>query len=57
MDLGSQHSGTLLLIAFFNSLGKSIRVEQRVHKINRAIGDKWLIAEGLKTGDRLRPPI
>jgi membrane fusion protein, multidrug efflux system len=29
------------------------KVEQRVLKIGRAIGDKWLIDEGLKPGDRL----
>jgi membrane fusion protein (multidrug efflux system) len=29
------------------------KVEQRTLKIDRAIGDKWLISEGLKPGDRL----
>jgi membrane fusion protein (multidrug efflux system) len=31
----------------------SEKVEQRVLKIDRAIGDKWLVSEGLKPGDRL----
>lgn len=31
----------------------SDKVEQRTLKIDRAIGDKWLISEGLKPGDRL----
>jgi len=31
----------------------SDKVEQRALKIDRAIGDKWLITEGLKPGDRL----
>jgi len=29
------------------------KVEQRLIKIDRAIKDKWLVAEGLKAGDRL----
>ena len=29
------------------------KVEQRTLKIDRAIGDKWLVSEGLKPGDRL----
>jgi membrane fusion protein, multidrug efflux system len=31
----------------------SDKVEQRTLKIDRAIGDKWLVSEGLKPGDRL----
>jgi membrane fusion protein (multidrug efflux system) len=31
----------------------SEKVEQRVLKIDRAIGDKWLVNEGLKPADRL----
>jgi len=31
----------------------SDRVEQRALKIDRAIGDKWLVTEGLRAGDRL----
>ena len=29
------------------------KVEQRMLKIDRAIGNKWLVSEGLKPGDRL----
>ena len=28
-------------------------VEQRVLKIERAIGNKWMVSEGLKQGDRV----
>ena len=31
----------------------SDKVEQRALRIGRAIGNKWLITEGLKPGDRL----
>jgi membrane fusion protein (multidrug efflux system) len=31
----------------------SDKVEQRILKIERAIGDKWLVSEGLKAGDRV----
>ena len=31
----------------------SDKVEQRALKIDRAIGDKWLVTEGLRAGDRL----
>ena len=31
----------------------SDKVEQRTLKIDRAIGDKWLVSEGLKPGERL----
>jgi membrane fusion protein (multidrug efflux system) len=31
----------------------SNKVEQRALKIDRAIGNKWLVTEGLKSGDRL----
>jgi membrane fusion protein (multidrug efflux system) len=31
----------------------SEKVEQRVLKIDRSIGDKWLVSEGLKPGERL----
>jgi membrane fusion protein (multidrug efflux system) len=31
----------------------SDKVEQRALKIDRAIGDRWLITEGLNPGDRL----
>ena len=36
-----------------NPVDASDKVEQRALKIDRAIGDKWLIIEGLKSGDRL----
>jgi membrane fusion protein (multidrug efflux system) len=29
------------------------KVEQRMITVDRAIGDKWLVSEGLKPGDRL----
>jgi membrane fusion protein, multidrug efflux system len=29
------------------------KVEQRVLKTNRAVGDKWLVADGLKEGDKV----
>jgi membrane fusion protein (multidrug efflux system) len=29
------------------------KVEQRFLKIDRAIGDRWLVCEGLKAGDRV----
>jgi membrane fusion protein (multidrug efflux system) len=31
----------------------SDKVELRVLKVERSIGDKWLVSEGLKTGDRV----
>jgi len=31
----------------------SDKVELRVLKVERSIGDKWLISEGLKSGDRV----
>lgn len=31
----------------------SDKVEQRILKVDRAIGDKWLVSEGLNSGDRL----
>ena len=31
----------------------SDKVEQRVLKVERAVGDKWLVSEGLKPGDRV----
>jgi membrane fusion protein (multidrug efflux system) len=31
----------------------SDKVEQRILTVDRAIGDKWLVSEGLKAGDRL----
>src|SRR3972149_7154941 len=31
----------------------SDKVEERVLKVERAIGDKWLVSEGLKPGDRV----
>ena len=31
----------------------SDKVEQRMLKVERAIGDKWLVSEGLKPGDRV----
>jgi membrane fusion protein (multidrug efflux system) len=31
----------------------SEKVEQRILTVDRAIGDKWLVSEGLKAGDRL----
>ena len=31
----------------------SNKVEQRTLKIDRAIGDRWLVSEGLNQGDRL----
>ena len=31
----------------------SDKVEQRIVKVERAIGDRWLLSEGLKPGDRL----
>jgi membrane fusion protein (multidrug efflux system) len=34
-------------------VGAEDKVEPRVLKIDRAIGDKWLVREGLKSGDRL----
>jgi len=34
-------------------LGDGNKVELRVLKTDRAIGDKWLVTEGLKAGDRL----
>jgi membrane fusion protein (multidrug efflux system) len=34
-------------------LGEGNKVELRVLKTDRAIGDKWLVTEGLKPGDRL----
>jgi membrane fusion protein (multidrug efflux system) len=34
-------------------VGASDKVEQRMLRLDRAIGDKWLISEGLNAGDRL----
>ncbi len=34
-------------------VGEGNRVELRVLKTDRAIGDKWLVTDGLKSGDRL----
>jgi membrane fusion protein (multidrug efflux system) len=34
-------------------VGKDNKVEQRALKLDRAIGDKWLVTEGLAVGDRL----
>ncbi len=34
-------------------VGKDDKVEQRALKLDRAIGDKWLVTEGLAVGDRL----
>lgn len=34
-------------------VGADGKVEERVVKVSRAIGDKWLVDEGLKAGDRL----
>lgn len=34
-------------------VGKDDKVEQRALKLDRAIGDKWLVTEGLVAGDRL----
>ncbi|MBS1850763.1 MAG: efflux RND transporter periplasmic adaptor subunit [Acidobacteria bacterium] len=34
-------------------VGKDERVEQRVLELDRAIGDKWLVAKGLDAGDRV----
>jgi membrane fusion protein (multidrug efflux system) len=34
-------------------VGGSGKVEQRMITVDRAIGDKWLVSEGLKPGDRL----
>ena len=34
-------------------VGEGNRVELRMLKTDRAIGDKWLVTEGLKAGDRL----
>jgi membrane fusion protein (multidrug efflux system) len=31
----------------------SEKVEQRSVKVDRAIGDKWLVTDGLKSGDRV----
>lgn len=34
-------------------IGADDKVEVRVIKTNRAIGDNWLVSEGLKAGDKL----
>ena len=34
-------------------VGSSEKVEQRYVKVGRAIGDKWLVTDGLKSGDRV----
>jgi membrane fusion protein (multidrug efflux system) len=34
-------------------VGQSDKVEPRVLKIDRAMGNRWLVAEGLKPGDRV----
>ena len=34
-------------------LGEGNKVELRILKTDRAIGDKWLVTDGLKAGDRL----
>jgi len=34
-------------------VGKDSAVEQRMLELDRAIGDKWLVREGLEVGDRL----
>jgi len=34
-------------------VGEGDKVELRILKINRAIGDKWMVTDGLKVGDRL----
>ena len=34
-------------------VGEGNKVELRVLKTDRAIGDKWLVTDGLKSGDRL----
>lgn len=43
----SKGNATALVVANDNT------VEQRTLKISRAIGDKWLVADGLKAGDKL----
>ena len=34
-------------------VGGSDKVEQRIVKVERAVGDKWLVTDGLKPGDRV----
>ena len=34
-------------------VGAGEKVEQRVIKVSRTVGDNWLVSEGLKTGDRV----
>lgn len=34
-------------------VGADQKVEPRMVKVDRAIGDKWLVSDGLKTGDRV----
>ena len=34
-------------------VGADGKVEERVVKVSRAIGDKWLVDEGLNAGDKL----
>jgi membrane fusion protein (multidrug efflux system) len=34
-------------------VGAEEKVEPRVIKVVRTVGDKWLVSEGLKTGDRV----
>jgi membrane fusion protein (multidrug efflux system) len=34
-------------------VGAEDKVEQRVIKVARTVGDSWLVSEGLKTGDRI----
>jgi len=34
-------------------VGQDNKVEMRVLKIDRAIGDKWLVLDGVKAGDKV----
>jgi len=34
-------------------VGAGNKVEQRTLKTDRAVGDRWVVTEGLKPGDRL----
>ena len=48
----NQHGDPIALVAVKNDKGQTV-VEQRSLKVDRSIGDKWLVEEGLKAGDQL----
>ena len=43
----------IVLLIGFNFVNAQNKVERRQFKTGRAIGDAWLVSEGLKAGDRV----